>query len=68
MARAPLGVEHRVRGEHRRARLGEALADLLLDPLDAGPMETRLSTPPQCGQALGLGMEKPVRWQTRRPE
>ncbi len=33
-----------------------------------GPMETRLSWAPQCGQALGLGIEKPVRWQTRRPE
>jgi hypothetical protein len=32
-----------------------------------GPMETRLSLAPQCGQAAGLGIEKPVRWQTRRP-
>ena len=32
-----------------------------------GPMETRESTAPQCGQALGLGMEKPVRWQTSLP-
>ena len=32
-----------------------------------GPMETRLSLAPQCGQAAGFGIEKPVKWQTSRP-
>ena len=32
-----------------------------------GPIETRLSLAPQWGQRSGLGMEKPVRWQTSRP-
>ena len=32
-----------------------------------GPIETRLSLAPQCGQASGFFIEKPVRWQTSRP-
>ena len=32
-----------------------------------GPIETRLSFAPQCGQADGLGIENPVRWHTSRP-
>ena len=31
-----------------------------------GPMDTRESAAPQWGQWVGRGMEKPVRWQTRR--
>ncbi len=33
-----------------------------------GPTETRLSLAPQWGQRCGFSIEKPVRWQTRRPE
>ena len=33
-----------------------------------GPIEARLSAAPQWGQRSGLGIEKPVRWQTSRPE
>ncbi len=32
-----------------------------------GPTGTSESSAPHDGQALGLGMEKPVRWQTSRP-
>ena len=32
-----------------------------------GPTAIRLSCAPQCGQVFGFFIEKPVRWQTRRP-
>ena len=33
-----------------------------------GPIDTSDSFAPQWGQASGFFMEKPVRWQTSRPE
>ena len=52
------GVRCRVAAEHRRARLREQLAHLLLDPLDTGPdRDQRKSSAPHDGQALGRIIE-----------
>ena len=52
-------VEDGVGGEDRDARLGEqARAPPPPPARRPGPMETRLSLAPQCGQALGLGHGK----------
>jgi len=61
------GVEH-VSEENTATRAsGKRDRTSFLHPLDPRADRDQESAAPQCGQRSGLGMEKPVRWQTSRP-